>query len=170
MLQHYLDQVRGSSEFAELTLTDRAGLTAITAGQPLDFVQSDEEWWQVARGRGRSGGPRQFGRTAGATSRDSGVPVNAPASADINVFELGGRYNWGKNWVSLGWIDSKSPGSKTVSGDNKSDVLLASYRRDLGPGVQYRFSVFYANFKGEHPGSTDDSTGYAVTTSVRIAF
>jgi hypothetical protein len=30
--------------------------------------------------------------------------------------------------------------------------------------------VFYADFKGENPGSTDDSKGYAVTTSVRIAF
>jgi outer membrane protein OmpU len=91
-------------------------------------------------------------------------------TSDINVLEVGGRYNWSKNWVSLGWINSKSPGSRTVAGDGKSDVLLASYRRDLGPGVQYRFNVFYADFQGEHTGSTDDTRGYAVTTSVRIAF
>jgi hypothetical protein len=91
-------------------------------------------------------------------------------TADINVFELGGRYNFGKNWVSLGWINSDGPGSRTVAGNGSSDVFLASYRRDLGPGVQYRFNVFYADFQGEKTGSTDDSRGYAVTTSVRVAF
>jgi hypothetical protein len=91
-------------------------------------------------------------------------------SSDIDVLELGADYHWGRNAVSLGWINSESPGSRTIAGDGKSDVALASYRRELGPGVQYRLNVFYADFKGERTGSTDDSRGYAVTTSVRIAF
>jgi methyl-accepting chemotaxis protein len=79
-LQRYLDQVRDSSEFAELTLTDRTGLTAITAGQPTDFVQSDEEWWQVALTSGSYVGPPQFDETAGAAALDLAVRVDDPAT------------------------------------------------------------------------------------------
>jgi len=96
--------------------------------------------------------------------------VDSLISHDISTFDIGGRYNWGKNWVSLGWQHSKSPADKTIKGNDKTDLFLASYRRDLAPGVQYRFNVFYADYKGENPGSTDDSKGYAVSTSVRVAF
>ena len=97
--------------------------------------------------------------------------INAAiTSKDINVFDVSAAYQWDKNHVSIAWQSSQAGASRIIKGDDKSDIVLASYRRDLGPGVQYRFNVFYADFKGENPGSTDDSKGYAVTTSVRIAF
>ena len=71
---------------------------------------------------------------------------------------------------SLGWMHGESPASKLVDGDDKSDQWLASYRRNLGPGVDYRLNFFYADHRGENPGSTDDNEGYAITTSVRVAF
>ena len=76
----------------------------------------------------------------------------------------------GWRWCEQAWQHSRAPASRIINGNDKTDIMLASYRRDLGPGVQYRFNVFYADYKGENPGSTDDSKGYAVTTSVRIAF
>jgi hypothetical protein len=91
-------------------------------------------------------------------------------SKDLDVSDISAAYQWDKNHVSIAWQSSQSPANRTIKGDDKSDIILASYRRDLGPGVQYRLNVFYADFKGENPGSTDDSKGYAVTTSVRIAF
>ncbi len=80
VLQRYLTTVRDSSEFVELTLTDRTGLTALTAGQPVDFVQSDEEWWQQAFATGSYVGPPQFDETAGAAALDLAVRVDDPAT------------------------------------------------------------------------------------------
>lgn len=78
VLQRYLATVRDSSEFAELTLTDRTGLNALTAGQPVDFVQSDEEWWQQALATGSYVGPPQFDETAGTAALDLAVRVDDP--------------------------------------------------------------------------------------------
>ena len=47
---------------------------------------------------------------------------------------------------------------------------MISYRRDLGPGVQYRLNLMYADYEGETVGSADDNEGIALTTSVRLAF
>jgi methyl-accepting chemotaxis protein len=80
VLQRYLTTLRDSSEFAELTLTDRAGLTALTAGQPVDFVQSDEEWWQQALAAGSYLGAPQFDEAAGTVSLDLAVRVDDPAT------------------------------------------------------------------------------------------
>jgi methyl-accepting chemotaxis protein len=80
VLQRYLTTVRDSSEFAELTLTDRSGLTALTAGTAVDFVQSDEEWWQQAMASGSYVGPPQFDETAGTAALDLAVRVDDPAT------------------------------------------------------------------------------------------
>jgi methyl-accepting chemotaxis protein len=79
-LQRYLGMVRDSSEFAELTLTDRSGLNALVAGQPIDFVQADEEWWQRALADGSYAGPPQFDETAGTAALDLAVRVDDPAT------------------------------------------------------------------------------------------
>ena len=49
-------------------------------------------------------------------------------------------------------------------------AVLASYRRNLGPGVQYRLNFMWADYEGEEPGKADDNSGVAVTTSVRLSF
>jgi hypothetical protein len=137
-------------------------------GDPMGWAVGGLLGWN---GLEVSGGYKQErNRLSTGATNFSGATVNSLLSADINVLDLGAAYQFGRNHVSLGWQHSKSPADKTISGDDKTDILLASYRRDLGPGVQYRLNVFYADFKGENPGTTDDSRGYAVTTSVRIAF
>jgi predicted porin len=86
------------------------------------------------------------------------------------VLDLGARYSFGKNAISVGYITGESEGSGIVDGDDENHVAMIAYRRTLGPGVQYRLNFFWADFEGETAGSTDDNDGYAVTTSVRVAF
>jgi hypothetical protein len=47
---------------------------------------------------------------------------------------------------------------------------MLSYRRDLGPGVQYRLNLIYADFRGGAVGSSDDNQGVALTTAVFLSF
>ena len=60
--------------------------------------------------------------------------------------------------------------ASTAAGEDETTIAMLSYRRDLGPGVQYRLNLMYGDFEGETAGSSDDNDGYAITTSVRLAF
>jgi len=148
------------------------GVGYVTAKKPKDLQAS-------ARER-QSGDPKGVQLSAlvsyegltisGSYKQEHNVIAAAGFESDNRISDIGGAYAWGKNAVSVAWVHGRSPASLTVKGDDKTDVVVASYRRELGPGVQYRFNVWHADFRGENPGSTDDNSGYAVTTSVRIAF
>ena len=84
--------------------------------------------------------------------------------------DFGVRYKAGKNNFSLGYMHAEDKNARAVPGEDETDIFMASYRRDLGPGVQYRLNFMYGDYEGENVGSADDNDGIAVTTSVRIAF
>ena len=92
------------------------------------------------------------------------------SSSGGSTLDIGAKYDFGKNHVSAGYIRNESEGAKSVRKDDESDRLLVSYRRDLAKGIQYRLSFMYADFEGETAGKGDDNEGFAVTTSVRVAF
>lgn len=99
-------------------------------------------------------GPETAQRTAsGTTSHDFGVKFKA-----------------GKNNFSVGYMHVENDASETVAGEDQTDAVMVSYRRDLGPGVQYRLNFIWADYDGEAVGSADDNDGIALTTSVRLAF
>jgi hypothetical protein len=87
-----------------------------------------------------------------------------------NALDLGAKYDFGKNHVSVGYVYNEAEASYAISGDDESTRLMASYRRDLGKGIQYRLNFIYGDFEGEAAGNADDNEGVAVTTGVRIAF
>ena len=83
---------------------------------------SDPKGWSVGGLVGWDGWRFAFGYkqehnrlTAGATNLASGSTINSTLSANVTALDLGARYNWGKNWVSLGWQHSNSPANKTVA-------------------------------------------------------
>jgi predicted porin len=84
--------------------------------------------------------------------------------------DLGAKYDFGKNHVSIGYVRNESEADRAVAGEDESTRMQVSYRRDLGPGIQYRLNLSYADFEGEAVGSADDNEGVAVNTSVRLAF
>jgi predicted porin len=84
--------------------------------------------------------------------------------------DLGAKYDFGKNHVSIGYVRNESEADRAVAGEDESTRMQVSYRRDLGPGIQYRLNLSYADFEGEAVGSADDNEGVAVHTSVRLAF
>jgi outer membrane protein OmpU len=92
-----------------------------------------------------------------------------PTSGGDEYYDFGIKYDGGKNKFSLGYMISEDDAS-TAAGEDETTIAMLSYRRDLGPGVQYRLNLMYGDFEGEAIGSADDNDGYAISTSVRLAF
>jgi len=95
---------------------------------------------------------------------------NNAADDGTTAHDFGVRYKAGKNNFSVGYKTSETDGAANTAGEDKTDLLMLSYRRDLGPGVQYRLNFMWADYSGENLGSADDNEGMALTTSVRLAF
>ena len=86
------------------------------------------------------------------------------------TLDIGAKYDFGKNHVSIGYAHNEVEGSKATSKDDQSDRVQVSYRRDLGPGMQYGLNFYYADFEGETAGSGDDNEGIGISTSIRVRF
>mgnify|MGYP003960437835 CR=1 FL=1 len=89
------------------------------------------------------------------------------------TFEVGGRYMFGPNAVSLAYLDAETQATQ-ASGRNgdEAKVLMAAYRRTLGPGVFWKVTAIFAEFNdgatGAAAGASND--GEALTTSILISF
>ncbi|MPY71875.1 MAG: porin [Alphaproteobacteria bacterium] len=114
-----------------------------------------------------------FEVAAGYRNESNRKTANAAARIrNAEVFDAGAKYTFGANHISAGYIRGQSEDSAAVSGTDDTTVNVVSYRRDLGPGVQYRLNLWRIDYDGEGEGAagTDDAETFAVSTSVRLAF
>lgn len=92
------------------------------------------------------------------------------ASATGDIFDLGIRYNAGKNKFSLGYNQGEARGTLTDTDEDVSKQAMLSYRRELGPGIQYRLNFMWADWNEETDDTNNENDGFAVTTSIRLSF
>ena len=78
---------------------------------------------------------------------------------EADRWDLGGRYTWGPNAVSLGYIHVEKAKQEVAAG-------RLSYSRSLGPGVQWSLDALWADY--ENDGESQDGTAY--TTGIKVAF
>lgn len=89
------------------------------------------------------------------------------------TFEIGGRYTFGPNAVSIAHLSAETDGSQ-ASGRNGDEAIVTAlaYRRTLGPGVDWKVTAMFAEFNdgatGAVAGASND--GQALTTSIKIRF
>ena len=89
------------------------------------------------------------------------------------TFEIGGRYSFGPNAVSITHLSAETQASQ-ASGRNgdEAQVTAFAYRRTLGPGVSWKVTAMFAEFNdgatGAAAGASND--GEALTTSIGIRF
>jgi hypothetical protein len=85
-------------------------------------------------------------------------------------FDAGIRYTFGPNAISL---TGQAIKQETTNGANeaKTQQAMLSYRRTLGPGVNWMVQGMWANYSGVDTSTTSLSNkGYAVTSSVKVNF
>ena len=78
---------------------------------------------------------------------------------ELDRWDIGGRYSWGPNAVSLGYIHLEKLTKETAAG-------RLSYSRSLGPGVTWSLDALWAEY--EVGNESQDGTAY--TTGIRVAF
>jgi methyl-accepting chemotaxis protein len=79
-VRRFLEAIRDSSEFADLTLADANGYVATAANEPLRFVHALEPWWRDAMASGLHIGTPQFDEVARVAVIDLAVRVDDPAT------------------------------------------------------------------------------------------
>lgn len=161
----------------------RAKFGGVGVAMAAGYVAGNQPGGQAAGEGGDRGGDPKGWTTSGAfsfagvrvaagyQSRKNITSFTTGAVADSNELSFGAKYDFGKNHVGAGYLLGKAESTRAIAGDDEAQRLMISYRRDLAKGVQYRLNFIYADFDGEDNTTlSDDSEGYAVTTSVRVAF
>ena len=77
-LQRYFREYPQRSDIAALFFTDSHGFTVIASDQTSRFVQSGEEWWQVAVRDGEHEGEAKFDSAANTVAIEYAIAIRAP--------------------------------------------------------------------------------------------
>ena len=157
-----------AGKFGGVSVGAAAGYTVMKPAS-TGADQSDPKGWGVSASVGFAG----FKVAAGYTAQKSllAETTGTPSGGD-DAYDIGASYTWGKNAVSVAYVYSTDDSGAVAGGANEDTAaaLMASYQRNLAPGVQYRLNFIYAEYEGATAGSADDNEGVALTTSVRLAF
>jgi outer membrane protein OmpU len=85
-------------------------------------------------------------------------------------WNVGLKYSMGMNAFSVGYQESQTTNTGTVTTDDKSRLWQIGYERTLGPGVKWSSGVAHVDWDGAGTGATNDNDGYMVVTGVRLDF
>lgn len=97
--------------------------------------------------------------------------VVSTGSTDGDAWDIGARYRMGPNAFSIAYSTASVKGSTATPGDDEVDDVWVSYSRTLGPGVAWRTSAGWVDWKGEgSAGGAADNDGYGLMTSLRVNF
>lgn len=98
-------------------------------------------------------------------------------------YDVGASYTTGPYAVSLGYFQDKSKGLSTATADNtqsvlglgsagKTQVYSLAGKYAMGPGVDFRTSLYYVDLDSNRASSTayTENKGFAVISGVRVTF
>jgi predicted porin len=114
--------------------------------------------------------------TNGVDTTVAGSGGGSTTSMDGTLYDIGGRYTFGPNAVSLTYRSGTSDGTKVNTTEDEEEMVMLSYRRTLGPGVNWDANLFY--LKATNEGGTEiagtlnpqENSGWAFTTAIQLAF
>jgi predicted porin len=108
------------------------------------------------------------------TNAQAGSGTSTTTSLDGSVYDVGARYMFGPNAVSVSYRSGEIEGLKSDPEKLEEEAFMVSYRRTLGPGVNWDANVFRLHTKQEPTVITgvnpDTVTGWAFTTAINLAF
>jgi len=126
--------------------------------------------------------PNEDGFSLGARIKTGGFTVGAAyleenneqlAGTDDDSFQtwdIAVNYKTGKNTIGIGYLHSEAPGSKSVTGDDETDLYAVEYARSIGPGVSLKASLAKVDYEGENAVTTDDNDGWVAVMGFTVSF
>jgi predicted porin len=100
-------------------------------------------------------------------------------SLDGALYDIGARYTFGPNAVSVSYRDGYIDGIKADAFEPEESAFMASYRRTLGPGVNWALNLFYLHSESEQvqingqpagQANPKEVNGWALTTGLLLVF
>ena len=147
-------------------MVEQAGYASTDA--LTDLAVPDMDAWTVGA-RFDVGGVQVSGSIqVGGDTRDD-VSLLAGAGWD-EAWNLGARYRWGRNDVSLAYLYGENRPNLSAPGDDKLDTATLSYARELDGGVQWSINLYWADQDGTATQSPADYDGTALSTAIRLSF
>ena len=130
---------------------------------------SDDEVWGIAARVDFAG----FRVAASWVDNDSQETNGVTTGTGQETLEVGVRYTFGPNAVSIAHLSGESTATSNAAGDgDEGKSTFLAYRRTLGPGVFWKVTAMFADFDnaaaGAAAGTSND--GEALTTSIQIRF
>ena len=74
------EEIHRSEHFDRVILTDRNGYNVVVSNKKADFVQSDEDWWQLAWSAGFALGPVQYHEDTDSWALEVSMRVDDPST------------------------------------------------------------------------------------------
>lgn len=92
------------------------------------------------------------------------------ASNDGYVFDVGGSYTTGPYSVSLTWLRSVQEGLLTNTNNDVKDQVMLSGAYNLGAGIDFKTSLFYADYDDETTVAANNNEGWGLVGGLQLTF
>jgi predicted porin len=159
-----------AADFDRRFVTFGLGLTAsyAPADPSADLDLPDFGAWTVGArfsvgGLDVSGEIRKAANTAG----DAGPATGAGWDEEWN---LGARYRWGHNDISLAYAYGENRPEPAAAGDDKLDAAALSYARKLIGGVEWSINLLWTDRDAAAASGPAGLDGTSLSTAVRLSF
>ena len=111
--------------------------------------------------------------SASYVDRDDQKTAGVTSAAGQETIELGVKYTFGPNAVSISHLRAESTSSSNATGDgDEAKSTFVGYARTLGPGVSWQLGAIFADFDdaaaGAAAGTSND--GRALVTALKVRF
>lgn len=87
-IMSFYENKHGYEVFGEIFVTNRYGVNVAESHKTWDFLQSDEEWWQVAQEKGLYVGPVEYDRSSEVYVVDLGIRVEGSEGEFLGVLNV----------------------------------------------------------------------------------
>ena len=94
----------------------------------------------------------------------------AASSQDGNAYDIGAQFDAAGWNFSLGYYREEQAGAVADTDAEVLDVAMLSARYTLGPGVQWRTSIFQGTRHGEETADNNSTDAFGVVTGLNLSF
>ncbi len=106
-----------------------------------------------------SGGSSHYYSTSTATAKVDGV-----------VWDAGLSYSTGPYAISLGAINGEFEGLVANTNDDETTTIMLSGKYTLGPGVDWKTSLFTTDYDDETNAAANNNDGWGLVTGLHLTF
>ena len=129
---------------------DRLGIRVaadfVARDAPDDAAIPDEDAWSVAASADL-GGLRITGAYEEINELGDSTGAGTTSNSGSN-WNLGARYRWGLNGVTLLFSHGEKEAARATPGNEELDAAKLSFGRTIGPGVKWSVNLYWVDFSG----------------------